>query len=148
MSKKTSNKSVATVAGLPTIDMKAVQAAKQRVAEAETLLAEATAKLNAEKSAFAAIVTAFNADFNKAIGFTVLGTPTATATASGSRGSQKQAVLDLLANPNGVTCKEIAASIGTSEHNIQGALTNIRRTLGDRLQGVKTDGVTRYRVVA
>ena len=147
MSKKTSTpKNGATIA-VPTLDTKAVIAAKERIAKAEAVLAEASATLKAEHAAFAAIMSAYNAEFNKAVGFNVLGSVApSSAVQNGTRGSQKQAVLDLLANPNGVTCKEIAAAIGTSEHNIQGALTNIRRGLGERLVGVKVDGVTRYHV--
>lgn len=147
--KQTTKKNVAPVAVLPVLDSKAVLAVKAKIATAEANVEAAKAVLAAERKVMTDLLAAFNADMSKSLGVNILSgvSSSVPSNTGGSRGSQKQAVLDLLtSSPNGISCKEIAASVGTSEHNIQGTLTGIRRMTP--INAVKVDGVTRYSITA
>jgi hypothetical protein len=146
MKNKQTSKNVASIA-VPVLDTKAIQAVKAKIATAESKVEAARAELHAEQAALREILSAFNTAMSASLGVNVLTgiSPVTAASNGGQRGSQKQAVIDLLlAGP--ISCKDIAAKVGTSEHNIQGTLTGIRR--GTPITAEKVNGVTVYSLPA
>jgi Protein of unknown function (DUF3489) len=66
-----------------------------------------------------------------------------------TRGDTKQAaMLALLGRPEGATLAQLIESTGWQAHSVRGALVNLAKHLGIRIQSEKTDGVRIYRTAA
>jgi hypothetical protein len=62
--------------------------------------------------------------------------------------TKQAAMLALLGRPEGATLAQLIESTGWQAHSVRGALVNLAKHLGIRIQSEKTDGVRIYRVCA
>ena len=74
--------------------------------------------------------------------------PKAPDTRRRRENTKQAAMLALLGRPEGATLAQLIESTGWQAHSVRGALVNLAKHLGIRIQSEKTDGVRIYRVCA